>query len=229
MRHLEQTALLFVGIPALLAVIIACTPKAKTGLYRYIASPMQVSGALVLVAGGALLRNMPLVLGGPVVIMYGIGLANWHEGVEMRRRFGESWTRYRSAVPAWRPRWQPWHPVDAPVPRLYIAEGCGLCRGVRRWFESHGPVALVLEAAEDHPERDLTRMTYEPMDGTPPEEGVAAFARGLEHINLAWALLGAGLRLPFVCSLAQILADTAGFDPQLIERRRCAWDEKPTT
>src|SRR5215831_20228584 len=30
MRHLEQTALLFVGIPALLAVIIACTPKAKT-------------------------------------------------------------------------------------------------------------------------------------------------------------------------------------------------------
>src|SRR6516164_7800858 len=30
LKRLEQSALLFVGIPALLAVIIACTPKAKT-------------------------------------------------------------------------------------------------------------------------------------------------------------------------------------------------------
>jgi hypothetical protein len=183
---------------------------------------MQISGAVVLAALGVLLRNGPLVMAGPIIITYGIGLANWHESVEMRRRFGESWTLYRSAVPAWWPRWRPWHPPDAALPRLYIAESCGLCRSVRQWFEARRPTALVLVAAEDHPVRDLTRITYDPMDGTAPEEGVAALARGLEHLHLAWALLGAGLRLPVVCPVAQFFADAAGFEPQLIERRSSA-------
>jgi protein-S-isoprenylcysteine O-methyltransferase Ste14 len=234
LRNLELQALAVLAIPAFSAAQefaqrgrgtpVPFDPPQRlvtSGLYRYIASPMQVSGALVLAALGVLLRNGPLVLAGPVIITYGIGLANWHEGVEMRRRFGERWTSYRRAVPAWRPRWKPWHAPDAPTPRLYIAEGCGLCRQVRGWFEGRRPVALILVHAEDHPARDLTRITYDPMDGTTAEEGVAALARGLEHLNLAWAVLGAALRLPIIRPLAQFSADAAGFEPQVIERRRC--------
>lgn len=83
-------------------------------------------------------------------------------------------------------------------------------------------MALELVAAEDHPTVDLTRMTYDARDGTPPAEGVSAFARGLEHINLAWALLGCTLRLPGVCQLTQLLLDASGFGPQIIQRRQCA-------
>lgn len=235
LRGLELQALALLAVPAFsaarefarrgLGTPVPFDPPRRlvaSGLYRYMASPMQISGAMVLAALGVFLRNLPLVLAAPVVIIYGVGLASWHEGVEMRRRFGESWVLYRRAVPAWRPRWEPWHAPDSPIPRLYIAESCGLCQAVRRWFEARRPIALILDAAEDHPERDLTRITYDPMDGTPPEEGVAALARGLEHLNLAWAFLGAGLRLPVVRPLAQFLADAAGFEPQLIPRRRCS-------
>jgi len=174
---------------------------------------------LVLVFWGLLLRSPWLVAAGGVIFIYGGGIARWHEGLDMRRRFGDAWLRYSSQVPSWRPRWKPWHDPTKTWPRLYIAESCGPCSQVRRWFDRGNPVALELKAAEDHPTADLARITYDPMDGTPPESGVAAFARGLEHINLAWALLGAFLRLPVIAQLAQILADAAGFGPRLIERR----------
>jgi len=74
-------------------------------------------------------------------------------------------------------------------------------------------------AAEDHPSRNLTRITYDPMDGTPPEEGVAAFARGLEHLNFAWAYVGACLRLPVIRQLVQLLLDAGGLSPQKVMRR----------
>jgi len=58
MRHLEQTALLFVGIPALLAVIIACTPKAKT-----------VTGGVIKATALFLLLSAPLLGEGFICIL----------------------------------------------------------------------------------------------------------------------------------------------------------------
>jgi hypothetical protein len=91
---------------------------------------------------------------------------------------------------------------------------------VRNWFEARNPVALRIMAAEDHPSGELTRITYDPMDGTPPESGIAAFARGLEHLHFGWAWLGAGLRLPLVRHLTQWLLDAGGLGPQRVERRK---------
>ncbi len=71
-------------------------------------------------------------------------------------------------------------------------------------------------AAEDHPTLDLQRITYDPMDGTDVDEGVGAFARGLEHINLGWAFAGASLRLPGIKHLVQILLDGSGLGPRSI-------------
>ena len=90
---------------------------------------------------------------------------------------------------------------------------------MRRWFESRKPIELEIIAAEDHPQRDLRRMTYDPMDGTATEEGVRAFARGLEHLNLGWAYLGACMRLPLIRNVLQLLSDASGLGPQLILRR----------
>jgi hypothetical protein len=81
---------------------------------------------------------------------------------------------------------------------------------------------LVLVAAEDHPTRDLERMTYEPGDGSAVDEGVAAFARAVEHIHFGWAFLGAAMRLTVVRSALQLLADATGLGPQLIPRRHAS-------
>jgi hypothetical protein len=59
------------------------------------------------------------------------------------------------------------------------------------------------------------------MDGTDVDEGVGAFARGLEHINLEWAFAGACLRLPGIKHLVQILLDGSGHGPRSIPRRSC--------
>jgi protein-S-isoprenylcysteine O-methyltransferase Ste14 len=191
----------------------------SSGLYRYIANPMQTSCALALTSWGMFLKNPWLAASGVMAFVYSVGLAKWNEGEEMRGRFGASWSRYRAEVHDWKPRWRPWHDPQNPVPRLYVAESCGPCSEVRRWFEARHPVALDIMAAEDHPSEDLVRITYDPMDGTPLEEGVAAFARGLEHLNFAWAYVGAILRLPFVSQFVQLLLDVSGLGPQTIRRR----------
>ena len=192
-----------------------------TGFYRYIANPMQLSCALVMTAWGGVLRNPWVAAAGLMSFIYGMGIAGWDEGEDLKTRFGEPWQKYRQHVRAWRIRFTPWHDCDAAPARLYVAERCGPCSEVRRWFESHHATGLQIVAAEDHPTRDLRRITYDPMDGSEPAEGVRAFARGLEHINVGWAFVGACLRLPVISHFVQLLMDASGFGPQVIPRREC--------
>jgi protein-S-isoprenylcysteine O-methyltransferase Ste14 len=233
-RNVELQILFLLAVPAFSAVQefarrghgtpIPYDPPQRlvvSGLYRYVANPMQTSGVLVFTAWALLLRNPWLLLGGFTIVIYCVGLAAWHEGQSMEERFGEPWRRYRVNVANWMPRRQQWHDPETALPCLYIAEGCGQCSQVRRWLEARHPAALKIVAAEDHPTRNLYRMTYDPMDDTQPDEGVAAFARALEHLNLAWAFAGALLRLPIIYQLAQLLLDASGLGPQLIERRTC--------
>jgi protein-S-isoprenylcysteine O-methyltransferase Ste14 len=192
-----------------------------TGLYRYIANPMQLSCALVMTAWGGALRNPWVAIAGVMSFLYGMGIANWDEGEDLKTRFGNPWMRYRQHVRAWRFRFTPWHDPDAPPARLYVAETCGPCSEVRRWFESHRAVGLQIVAAEDHPTRDLQRITFDFMDGSRSEEGVRAIARGLEHINLGWAFVGSCLRLPGISHFVQLLMDASGFGPMVVARRSC--------
>jgi protein-S-isoprenylcysteine O-methyltransferase Ste14 len=185
-----------------------------SGLYRYLANPMQLFCALTLTSWGAVLHNPWITGSGAITIIYSVGLARWDEGEDLEERFGASWLLYRRHVRNWIPRWRPWHGPNAPVPCLYVAEACGPCSQVRRWLEDRNPVALTIVAAEDHPSASLTRITYDPMDGTPAENGVAAFARALEHLHFGWAWLGAVLRLPWICHLTQWLLDAGGLGPQ---------------
>ena len=233
-RNLQLQVIFLLAVPAFSAVQeftqrgygtpIPYDPPQRlvtSGLYRYIANPMQTSAVLVFSAWALLLRNPWLLMGGFTIVIYCVGLAAWHEGQDMKERLGEPWLRYRANVANWIPRWRPWHDPETILPRLYIAENCGQCSQVRRWLEVRHPSGLKIVAAEDHPTHNLYRMTYDPMDNTRPDEGVAAFARGLEHMNIAWAFVGALLRLPVICPLTQLLLDASGLGPQFIERRSC--------
>lgn len=195
-----------------------------SGMYRYLGNPMQLSCALVLTAWGVVLEHPWVVVAGLVAVVYGIGLANWDEEEDLGERFGDAWRAYRKQVPHWRVRWRPFHDPAAPSARLYVAESCGPCVEVRRWFAARKATGLEVVAAEDHPARDLHRITYDPADGSPEEEGLAAFARGLEHLHFGWAYVGALARLPVIRPVVQTLLDSTGLGPRAV-KRRCAVTE----
>jgi protein-S-isoprenylcysteine O-methyltransferase Ste14 len=186
-----------------------------TGPYAYVANPMQLSAALLLLAWGAVLHSWWVALGGIMSWIYGIGLARMDEGVDLERRFGPAWVQYRRSVRNWIPRWRP----AAQPARLYVAMSCGPCSQIARWFAASGAIGLEVFAAEAHPTRDLRRITYElvedPREG---EEGVVALARAVEHINLAWAMLGFFVRLPGIRQGLQLLADVSGGGERVVPR-----------
>ncbi|MDP9121694.1 MAG: isoprenylcysteine carboxylmethyltransferase family protein, partial [Acidobacteriota bacterium] len=53
-----------------------------------------------------------------------------------------------------------------------------------------------------------------PGDGGPEDQGLAALARGLEHLHLGYAILGWMLRLPLLRPLLQLLTDASGGGPR---------------
>jgi protein-S-isoprenylcysteine O-methyltransferase Ste14 len=188
-----------------------------SGLYRYLANPMQVSCALVLLAWALILRNAWMLAAPLFAFLYGAGLAEWDEGEDLRARFGEVWEQYRSEVRNWVPRRRPFH--AGPVARLYVAETCGPCSELRAWLERRKPVGMDFVAAETLPQGSIRRMRYEPGDGTERVEGVRAMARALEHLNLGWALAGAALRLPGVWQFVQLMMDASGLGERVVQQR----------
>jgi protein-S-isoprenylcysteine O-methyltransferase Ste14 len=185
-----------------------------TGPYAYVASPMQCSAVLVLLAWGAWLGSWWVAATGAVAIAYGAGLANWSEGQDLAQRFGANWQLYRRQVRSWWPRWRP---VARQPATLYIAGGCERCSQVRRWYESRGTVGLDIVDAELHPSRDLQRVTY--VSGCIEDDGVAALARALGHIHLGWACAGWAMQLPVVAEFVQLLVDASGGEARLIRRQ----------
>ncbi|PZR52013.1 isoprenylcysteine carboxylmethyltransferase family protein [Xylanimonas oleitrophica] len=180
-----------------------------SGPYAYLRNPMQAAVAGTYVVAAGTLAEPCLLLGAVVTVVYSAGLADWHEDRALRGAFGEAWLGYRTAVRPWLPRWRPW--PGRPRATVYVAGDCDLCSGVGAWLLARSPVALTVRPAAEHPEV-LFRMTYEaPGVRT---EGVAAFARAVEHAHLGWALAGWALSLPGVRHLAQLCADAFGAGPR---------------
>jgi protein-S-isoprenylcysteine O-methyltransferase Ste14 len=199
------------------------TRLVTSGVYAYVSNPMQISMTLLLLGWGAYLGSFWVAAAGAMAVIYSLGLAHWGEGGEMPARFGAAWQIYRRSVRSWRPRRRPWDPSGATgrqPARLYVAESCVPCSRVGQWIAARRPVGLELVAAEDHPSRDLHRITYDPGDASGEVEGVAAFGRALEHIHLGWAYLGWAIRLPLLRELTQMFVDALGGGPRLIPRRR---------
>jgi hypothetical protein len=180
---------------------------------------MQLSAVALLVLLGLVLRNVWVSAAGVMAQLYSVGLAGWDEHEDLRQRFGENWTTYRRHVRRWMPSLRPWHRPDHGSAHLFVAESCDTCRDVARGFDRRKTRGLAIVPAESHPSGALTRITYEPADGSRAATGVEAVARALEHVHLGWALLGFLLRLPIIAPLAQLLADASGGEPRRVPCR----------
>jgi protein-S-isoprenylcysteine O-methyltransferase Ste14 len=78
------------------------------GLYRYVRNPMYLAVAATIV-GQALVLGQPILL--PYSVAFAVAVAafvHWYEEPTLRHQFGEQYEAYRRAVPAWRPRREPW-------------------------------------------------------------------------------------------------------------------------
>jgi len=188
----------------------------RSGIYRYIANPMQSSTALLLIVMAIGLRLPWLLLGSLVSAVYSAGLAAWDEGDDLRQRYGQSFVDYRKQVRNWLPQWRP---VVSQTARIYLAEDCFKCSQMAAFLKSLKPIGLEIVAAEDHPSRNLERMTYE--SDAVEDAGLAALARALEHVNLGCALVGMTLRLPGINAALQAIVDVSGGGPMSVTRRTC--------
>ena len=185
-----------------------------SGVYRYVANPMQMSCSMVMLLWGLALGSAWIVAVSAISVAYSAGIARWDERADLQARFGDDWLRFRAEVRDWRWRWRPYVTSEAEA-TLYVAATCGVCSEVAAWFTARQPLGLTIIAAETFPGEPLKRMRYVAADGV-NAEGVAAFARGLEHVNAVWMLLGALLRLPVLAQIFQVIADAVGFGPQVV-------------
>jgi len=186
-----------------------------SGVYRYVANPMQLSCTLAMLLWAAMLRNPWLLLAPAIAVVYSVGIARWDERQDLAARFGDPWQAYRDEVSDWVPRWFPYRSRRSA--RLYLASTCDPCRELARWFARRTVTGMEVLPAESLQE-PVERMTYDPGDGSPTVRGIRGLGRALEHLHLGWALAGAGLRLPGVWQLVQLLMDASGFGPRRISR-----------
>jgi protein-S-isoprenylcysteine O-methyltransferase Ste14 len=190
------------------------------GPYAYIANPMQAAACLVLVALAVVLTSGWLAVAALIDVVYGAGLAGWHEHTRMETRFGADWLAYRRKVRVWWPRWRPYVASENAPDVLYVDTNCGPCAQLGGWLARQHPRGLQIVSAADHPLRDLDRLTFQSATDNREEDGVAALARALESIHLGWAFVGWTLRLPIVRQVVQLLVDAAGGGPHHLTTTR---------
>ncbi|HEX5996391.1 MAG TPA: hypothetical protein VFY84_14715 [Jiangellales bacterium] len=182
-----------------------------TGPYAYVANPMQISAVTLVLLIAAVTRSTSLAAAAMIVAAFAAGIAGQHEHEDLSSRFGWNWHEYRHNVHAWWPRWKPYLP-GAPA-TLWLDDDCGPCAAATGFLQRRRPAELTLASAREF-EQPLWRAQYAGGDGH-SERGVAAVARGLEHVNLAWANLGWLLRLPGIGWLAQLVTDAMIAPPHL--------------
>jgi len=183
-----------------------------SGIYRYVANPMQLFCALAMLLWAAMLRSGWMLIPAFISVVYSAGLAEWDERQDLAARFGEPWRAYRSEVRNWLPRLLPY--TGGTRSRAYLAASCGPCSQIAAWIARRRPAGLDLCDAENLPAGSICRMRYDPGEGCEPVHGVVAFARVLEHLNAGWALLGMTMRLPGVWRVLQVVLDASGLGPR---------------
>jgi protein-S-isoprenylcysteine O-methyltransferase Ste14/predicted DCC family thiol-disulfide oxidoreductase YuxK len=188
----------------------APTRLVTTGPFAYVANPFQITKVLLVLGWGAFLGSGWLMAASAAILIYAVTLARANEDRAMSSRFGLAWQNYRENVRRWVPRWRPWRSSRLPAAELRFDGGCGQCRQVARWLGAARHLRLVPDAPEGG---RPSRLVYVPGNGGPAEEGIAALARALEHVNLGWAFIGWSIRIPVARSLFQLIADVVTAAP----------------
>ena len=220
-RALLLAAAVVLGPPAVAAAVALAlaggTPcpwdpparLATTGPYAYVAHPMQLRMAGLLLLLAAATGSLLLVVAAVIAFSFSAFVADPHEHSTMGARW-PAYTAYRREVRAWLPRWRPYVPLPA---TLWVSATCELCTATGEAIDRLGTTGMDRRPAECAP-RPLTRMQWE--CGEVSASGVAAFARAVEHGHLASAWLGWWMRLPGIDRLLQRVADAVGLGPRTI-------------
>ncbi len=85
-----------------------------TGIYAYLANPLQVSTLIMFLVLAAFYQSLLLILPAVSLVIFSEGFVRWHHGVDIARRFGSDWTRYRRHVSNWIPRTRPYRHSGRP-------------------------------------------------------------------------------------------------------------------
>lgn len=150
------------------------------GMFAYIRNPMQLCTAASWVVLGVALNSIWVASAALMAGVFVLGMVRWHHRHDLMVRFPEGWPEYRAHVGEWLPRWRPWRPVAA---RLVVDPTDPRQMHLARWLARSRVVGLLIDEVEGG------RLVY--VDGNIRVGGPLAACRALEHINFAWALLGA--------------------------------------
>lgn len=152
----------------------------RAGVFAYVTNPMQLSSAASWIVIGLALGSVWVAAGALMAWIFVLGMVRWHHRHDLMRRFPEGWPQYRAHVPEWVPRWRPW--IAEPA-RLTLDPAQALHRWLRDRLYRQGAIGLMVEEASG------ARLTY--ADGFVCLDGHLAALKTLEHVNFAWALVGA--------------------------------------
>jgi protein-S-isoprenylcysteine O-methyltransferase Ste14 len=180
-----------------------------TGIFSYVANPMQIGKFGVLFFWGFFWKNPWIVAAAFLGLLYSLTIACFREDRDMAARFGADWTLYRRNVRRWFPRWRPWIAAAgaADSAALYLDLDCGPCHHFARWLAAQCPAQLRILPLTAHFPDTLTRITYQAAGGQSEIQGIHAIARAFDHLNLAWAFCGWMLRLPLVAWVAELITE----------------------
>ena len=216
------TVIFIVGLPALAAVIefsregkgtpIPFDPPkclVDSGVYSYIANPMQFSMFWVLLLEGLFIQNWICILLALVSVIYSEGIARWSENEDLVSRYGDRWKHYKKTAPRWRFRLLP---VQSELASLYYAPNCSVCSEIGSWFVQQATPNLKVMDADSYSGETLTRITYISITGE-RRQGVDAIAAAIQHIHLGWAWIGWLIQLPVLSHVIQLALDASGAAP----------------
>lgn len=158
----------------------------RTGIYAYITNPMQLCSALSWVAIGFIIGNIWVAASALMAWVFVLGMVRWHHRHDLLVRFPKGWPEYRDNVPEWRPLWKPWVPMPATL--SYNPNESHQMK-VIEFLRKRQALSLNYEA------QNTERLSYCEPDEAQSFDGLAAIAKGLNHINFFWCLVGAAMLL----------------------------------
>jgi protein-S-isoprenylcysteine O-methyltransferase Ste14 len=213
-------ALTLLGVVVLLFVGIAATaefasmghgtpipldpPKhvVTTGPYAFIANPMQVISAAVMLLLAVYARSWGLALIGVMFVLFDTVYATWYNRAHISHAMPREWHGYRDAVDEWRPRWRPHPPGDAHVTISPDGPSRWLWDRAWPWLSRRMTGAIVVDS---EPRSRFDRLGYRVPSRGIEEHGLRAAARILEHGPAPVAMVGWLLRFPYLGGALQRL------------------------
>jgi len=161
-----------------------------SGIYAYIANPMQLICTLYMVALAWLLETPSLLWIAVGFFIYDYVFSKDYNDFHIANAMPGTWQQFQNHVPNWYFRWRPYMPHQAD---FAMDDTQRWQRGMLGWFSNRRDVrALTVSVLASESNNCWAR--YRRQDGT-CEYNWLALGRALEHINLFYAQLSWILRL----------------------------------